>query len=464
MKSLRSLVVLILVVAGGAILSHHLIEKNLLLFMIALLFGTLIYLFFYDKPINALSFYILLLPFAGTYLFNCKLLPVPGGKVIILLFFFMLLVCLLNIKKFNRLHPKVISFIVFIFFVEIVCHLRGLENLKSLSFFFGEPLEPLNFILSYLLKPFTFFFPFVMILLFCKNDEELRVLNKYLKLSVTIFAFSIFFYYLFFVGNKSSIDDVRYELSVFVGVHSNEFTRILTMTVLFFFVDLLHNPKSIKIIVPFIMLISVVMISYSRTAYLIIVLEIFLFLLLSGRKKYLPFLFFIFIFIALLVPTTIKERVSYGVNNDDISAGRVQNIWMPLINEYVNDPRKLFLGAGIGGIVLTQSFKRNLMLDVGHAHNMFLTFIVDNGIILLIVLLYLYYSIIKLIWIDTKNANVSLSKDYNISIIVIIVCYFVSGMTDQSLLPTYPNYILWVIMGIALINSNIAKDNNKIRY
>jgi len=140
-------------------------------------------------------------------------------------------------------------------------------------------------------------------------------------------------------------------------------------------------------------------------ATLIIVVIIVPFFLLQGKKKLIFFLSSLFfsalIFIIITQVTTIKKRYIYDLENDlseyrdpgDLTESRLArwNLELGLIQ------KSPFLGYGTGSekFVLKDTyfenkFYRSYLLGL-NAHNQFLSFLLNAGLIGLFVFLYIYY-------------------------------------------------------------------------
>jgi hypothetical protein len=63
-------------------------------------------------------------------------------------------------------------------------------------------------------------------------------------------------------------------------------------------------------------------------------------------------------------------------------SGRLEKIWTPLLAEWLSTPQLFWFGAGEYGMLTSKILASGLMLMVAEAHNAFLEFFLDNGIVL----------------------------------------------------------------------------------
>jgi hypothetical protein len=73
---------------------------------------------------------------------------------------------------------------------------------------------------------------------------------------------------------------------------------------------------------------------------------------------------------------------SSGVSADALLTGRVDYIWVPLLNEWTSDTDLFLFGAGGYGVSTSKLWDTGTMLKVGTAHNAILNFFLDCGVIL----------------------------------------------------------------------------------
>ena len=111
---------------------------------------------------------------------------------------------------------------------------------------------------------------------------------------------------------------------------------------------------------------------YSRTAYVTVVLSVFLYLLFTKRLvKYTPVLAVIIFIGSVVLSANIIDRATKGVEEQDlhrVSAGRVDKLWVPLLSEYSEEESSLLIGQGRYGMVNTTAHQSGMTLGATHPH------------------------------------------------------------------------------------------------
>jgi O-antigen ligase len=204
---------------------------------------------------------------------------------------------------------------------------------------------------------------------------------------------------------------------------------------------------------------------FSRTAYVILILSFVFYLLISKRTKYLPLLFAIGIGVSFIISANIIERASKGIESGDrnkITAGRTDNTWLPLIEEYASDPKKLLIGNGRYAIVSSDAVLEGYAPDdFWHPHNMYLELIIDSGIVGFMCVVPLFFVILRKIHKNLGNVRDLKIKEYHYAIIVSMISYFIAGITGRSFFPGLKNSYLWIIMGIGIAMLQIRETSDE---
>jgi hypothetical protein len=84
--------------------------------------------------------------------------------------------------------------------------------------------------------------------------------------------------------------------------------------------------------------------------------------------------------IAWKLPGAVMDRVTLGFdsNLNAVSAGRIDEIWLPLLPELL---RNLPFGNGHGSILWSDAMKGGSILIVSHPHNAYLQALLDIGLV-----------------------------------------------------------------------------------
>jgi len=111
-------------------------------------------------------------------------------------------------------------------------------------------------------------------------------------------------------------------------------------------------------------------------------------------------------------------------------------------------PLHLIFGDGRYAVRTLESAIKGLMLPVGHPHNMFIELIIDTGFIGFGIIISFYIFLMKMLFRSVKIDQNPQTKEFKIAIIVSIIAFLISGMTDRSFFPNLENCFLWTILAI----------------
>lgn len=158
-----------------------------------------------------------------------------------------------------------------------------------------------------------------------------------------------------------------------------------------------------------------------------------------------------------LLGATLVKLLSIGVTQKSglslylLLSGRDQAIWLPVILEWVRDPLKLFFGAGAHGIltsVLISSGATGFI--AGQAHNLYLEFFVDNGIVLFALFLVSIGAWLRWAW----HVGQRIRNGLFWSLYLCVVCFLVTGVSGRLYYPTVENYLLFPLLAVSI---NVAR-------
>lgn len=128
-------------------------------------------------------------------------------------------------------------------------------------------------------------------------------------------------------------------------------------------------------------------------------------------------------------------------------SGRDEAIWLPLAFEWSLDPVRFWFGSGEYGILTSNFLVTGKMLEVAQAHNIFLEFFLDDGIVLLGV--FVVALIVFVRWAVKTGYKVK-SQVYWM-LFFCFVSFLISGITGRRAFPHEEN-ILMLPMLAAMIN------------
>lgn len=199
------------------------------------------------------------------------------------------------------------------------------------------------------------------------------------------------------------------------------------------------------------MLLGTTFVTFSRGAFAGLATTLVYFILTwGGKKKMLLPLLVLAGSIMFLTPESMIKRSSYEAsagNLDDVSTGRVDEIWKPLIPDVLKSP---LIGKGHGSLLWSDAAKDQTMLPVGHPHSAYLAALLDLGVIgTAIVLLFLGH-VWRTLWSLRRRARSPLASAYFYGASACVPILLIQGLTDDSFMPRYTHAFLWIAYGAAL--------------
>jgi hypothetical protein len=420
--------------------------------------------FFTVDPVAVLSIFIMIIPFSGHDLLNVNLLPVPGAKPFFVLTVYLVLVGVNRSGSVHRMPTYARRFILLLFVIFTVSFLRSVPYASDITAVVNQQrLSPLRYTLSFYVKPAVFLIPFVFILKYVENLEHLETVISTVVHSIILLSVYLAFLYVFRLDAHGNYNYVRSFFGTYLKMHGNDIANfyILVFPVLLAYVFDRRNAFAFAALL---LCIFVVGILYSRTAYLIITLSALSFLLLTGRFNHVVFAGLL---VALLLPRFLPlviERISKGftggeVDVQQLSAGRVAQIWGPLFEEIRNNPEALFFGLGHYGMLVSDAFRRGVILNVGHPHNMYLEILINTGLAGLGAILATTYSVVSKAVRGLRRIQNDRWRHYQYAFTISIFAYLVAGISGRTVFPNVINSYFWVVLGCAAcINARASQD------
>jgi len=237
-------------------------------------------------------------------------------------------------------------------------------------------------------------------------------------------------------------------MKTFLGMHYNDVgAAYVVCGPIILYKALSKNPLWVS---NFVLSLVSIFLLQSRTTLVIFVLACSLLLVLMKKKFFLILIGgFLALIIFIWIPTFIFTGLSTGASSgtlDSLLSGRVEGLWLPLLEEWVSDPFKFLFGAGRFGLMTSHSWTGGYM-QAGHAHNGYLDFFLDSGIILFSLFIYFLAKVLKYLWRHGHQINLSIYW-------TLFACLFgyLGGMASRgSVFPGFDNMFIYPILAL-LIN------------
>jgi hypothetical protein len=428
-----------------------------------------------------------------------------AGTFFFLLFVFMLpfqrmtdnLFGIQGLKPFNLLSAVVLAYVVFntaplhatdelertsirlllLYFATFaIALLRSIPNAPLLHSRFPDsfPESYFDFLLSCIMPGF-YLLPFLFILKRMRSFQELERITTVICLSILLLSIAFVALVLMnpsvlLSGERSGMDDLvppnRDEMAKFCltyfGVHYNTIGTIYICTIPLLLYRALT--RGAFWIVPLGLALVAILLLQSRSALVTVLASCSLFLILRRR--------FIILVVGaaaagltslLWIGPTVQALLSVGLDGgSDVSAdalftGRVDSVWVPLLNEWTTDTGLFLFGAGRYGAGTSSLWESGTLMPFTHAHNAIINFYLDCGVILTGVLLMFLMVGTATAWRVGRRLNSDLYW-------ALFACIFgcgVSMATECDILPTIENMYVFPIIAMMI---NLARLSDPDAY
>ena len=238
-----------------------------------------------------------------------------------------------------------------------------------------------------------------------------------------------------------------------VGMHANDLGRLFAVAyALLLFTWGETKDLRLKTVLLFTMgiLTIALVLTFSRGAMTGWVLVNVLFLIWKFNAKTLGLALLAVSVALLFMPGAVVGRMSLGLvgggDVNEFSAGRVDDIWLPLLPELFKSP---LWGSGLESTMWSKALWSGQMIPVSHPHNAYLQAILDMGLIGLGLLLAFYWHVYRTARDLGSNAYLSPTmRGFYQGMVAGLLCFVVTGFAGSSLRPTAEFGYLWIAIGM----------------
>lgn len=415
---------------------------------------------------------IFLLPLSATHMFPRQLLGIIGFNPlnVALIFSALTLFLVARFQPGKIILPKCPTYLWIYVGLLSLATFHGAMHLSSIPAIF-KILKVINFdsvggyVRDVLIKPIFYLITAYMVAVAVRNSPRPGRYLIPLFISALVMPLVVIVYIAMSGASLSFLASSRARdfLSA-TGMHANELGLMFNMEfALALFCFFCVQNKLVKWLLGILILIIVAAIglTFSRGAFLgfFVVIGYFLFTqkkfgIIAAGVILLPLLIF-------LVPQALIERATTGVNNNDvgaISAGRVDDIWLPLIPSVLSNP---LIGQGLSSILWSEAAHSNPVFasgKIGHPHNAYLGVLLDFGVLGAIVIFLFFRHVWRVFKRISESPPDPIFSGFFQGAIACILLMMVQGVTDDRFTPTAAQTFLWLAygMGIGLLPQQSA--------
>jgi O-antigen ligase len=236
-----------------------------------------------------------------------------------------------------------------------------------------------------------------------------------------------------------------------IGLHANDLGRLFAVAyalLLFAWWETKSTGLKTFLFVTMGVLSLALLLTFSRGAFMGFLLVNAMFLAWKFNAKTVALTLAAAAVCALLMPNYVINRFLVGFDEDAnaVSAGRIEEIWLPLAPELLKSP---LWGNGLGSVMWSYPMETGAMLTTTHPHNAYIEALLDMGLIGLGLLAAYFWHAWRGFRALGSNAYLSPEmRGFFQGATAGLVCFLVTGMAGSSLRPEWEFAYLWMAIGM----------------
>jgi hypothetical protein len=438
--------IIALAIMTGALISQLPYMAVGLFIFLALIFACI------GNPLRATYLLIMFFPFSETEYFRDRIIDLPGAKPIFMLGMFAVIVMLTKRHDVDALPKMGRNFLIAVIALFSIAIFRAFPNLDFINLHFAEELNSLRFFLSFYVKPLIYLLPFFVVAKLIKSSDDLQILTNAITIALSVLSLVVIYVFTINVGTAFDPVVATEAYSEYFGMHRNDLATFFVLGLPLVLYGLNIQRNIVRLLAVVICLIGIGIL-FSRTAYLTTLITFLAYSLFMNKHRLISWALFVVLILSLVFNNVISDRASKGLVEGDINtlaAGRIEQIWTPLLYELAKSPSKLLFGSGRYAIAYSDSAQNNSIQFVFHPHNMYLEQLLDIGLVGILVFWATLLAILKKLYRLARQTNNELRSSFAKVLLISLLCFFVSGLTGRTLFPELPASYLWLILGSAV--------------
>ena len=401
---------------------------------------------------------ILLMPISSSAMFPRSIAGITGLNPLNLLLIATLVSCLLHAASVGSL-MRLPSWRLWLLYVVpmIFAGVLGSRSVGDIpSYFYTWDMVAFTnasgYIRDMLLKP-------LFMVLFALLVGETVARTKKLEFFLVPFVFSVWamclltlvFVYLSGASLGEMSSNTARSFLAPLGIHANDLGRLYAIAyalMLFTMASTTDYRLKFFLIVSMGVVVLALMLTFSRGAFLGFIVVNVLFLVSRRKIKTLLLGILLMVPLVFVLPGAVYERIAsgWGGGLNAISAGRVDDIWLPLLQEVWRSP---IYGNGLGSILWSDAIRSDTILQVTHPHNAYLQALLDMGILGLLLLCAYFIHVWKGFRILSKHPQLSpAERGFYEGAAAGLVSFMIAAFVGSSLLPVAEQTFLWLAIGM----------------
>jgi O-antigen ligase len=248
-----------------------------------------------------------------------------------------------------------------------------------------------------------------------------------------------------------------------LGMHANDLGRLYAVAyalLLFTWAESKEPGLRLALLASMAVVVVALMLTFSRGAFTAFIVVNALFLCWRPNARTLIVAAFLAVGAIFALPDAVYDRITTGIGFglNEISAGRIDGIWLPLLPEFLRNP---VFGSGLGSILWSEAMRVGVgvtILGVAQAHSAYLETVLDMGIAgLVLVCAYFLH-----VWKGFRALSVdpALSptlRGFYQGAAAGLLSFLAAGITGSYLTPRPEQVFLWLAIG--MMYGQYARNN-----
>lgn len=392
------------------------------------------------------------LPILAADFLNTRVINIAGMKLDILLSAGVVACLFLNqcASSMGKREKRVVLIVLALF---IVANLRGMQfALPNLST--EETVTAGTYFRSYFLKDFLYFMPFIIICAYLNEEKQVHALLNALFFGVVILGIFISVIFIIHIRPLGDYETTKAYYTLFYDGHPNDIVNFFLVAFPVMMGYAMHKKTLWHFAGVGVCLVAIVLL-FSRTVYVLAAVAVVLFFLMEKKVGWLIGAGVAGVATIPFLPDTIKKyamTLVSGNNLNTITSGRTENIWRPLLLEMKGySLSQMLFGYGSYGIFKTNSFRGGDIFTVAHAHNVYLTTVLETGLLGLAAFVGIFVYYLFKFWRVAKKSENEFFRRMLRCICLSLLLYLARGFSGGFFLPQLSNMYLWVVLGIGVV-------------
>ncbi|HWI37907.1 MAG TPA: O-antigen ligase family protein [Burkholderiales bacterium] len=400
---------------------------------------------------------LIMMPVEGSYLFPHNMLGVTGLNPFNVVLGATLLAFLVRGRDLKRFVPKPLFWLYLV--PVVIAGFLGTRHVDDIYPYFYEVevihfTDAMGYLRDVLVKPM--FMVVASLLIGQAVAQAKRVENFLVPIIIAVWVMSLMLIG-FVVTSGLSLGQLalatqRTLLSV-LGMHANDLGRLYAVAyglLLFTWGETKDVRLKTVLVVTMGALTLALLFTFSRGAFIGWALVNVLFLVWKFNARTAAIAIFCAGVGLAVMPGAVVSRMTLGLvggtDVNEVSAGRIDEIWLPLMPELFKSP---VWGSGLDSTMWANALWAETMLPVTHPHNAYLQAILDMGLLGLGLLLAFYWTVYRKMRALGSNAYLSPTmRGFYQGAVAGLMCFIVTGFAGSSLRATPEFAFLWIAIGM----------------